>query len=494
MAYYLNFVYSAAGDKYFNCSIPASTSNAGRPLQIEWEIEFEAKKTVDQFIVASLSSAGAANLLFLRSGTDFEFRSETNANWIVTTGVDLTNFNVFKIRSTFDGTTRTQTLHINGNLIATRNPTTATVGAIQTIAALNSSATRGGSLKYLKYTDFVTPANNRLYDANLSNGTGTILPESISGINATQVGAWPADNSEWVFYESGGGVAWTGVIGKTNLTPVSKNLLTVLGYSSVVNKHTNNLTNKQLNLSSGFSKSFVKGGGALVNKSLTTSLGYSQTLNQSGEQLTQKILSVKAGYSSVLGNQNLLLTGKQLNISTGTAISFTELINKASYTLGYRAFEVSAGFNSNLVDGSLTIQGKQENILAGFNNTINELNLNISEKQLNIQTGTEISFIGILTKNNILINNKQLDVSAGTSIPFNSILQKTRLNLSGKQLDTTRGQILELQKQAINLVTKGLILGEPTYPIVPVERLFTLKIKDTTYLFKQKTTVYIINK
>lgn len=207
MAYYLNFVYSAAGDKYFNCNIPPSTSNAGRPLQIEWEMEFEAKKSVDQFIVASLSSAGAANVLFLQSGTNFEFRSEGNANWVVTTGVTLTNFNIFRIRSTFDGTTRSQTLHINGNLIATRHPTTATVGAFGVITGLNSSATRGGALKYLKYTDFVTPASNRLYDANLSNGTGTILPEAIYGINATQAGVWPTDDSEWVFYSSGSDTA-----------------------------------------------------------------------------------------------------------------------------------------------------------------------------------------------------------------------------------------------------------------------------------------------
>ncbi len=202
MAWYLNYSFFDAG-KYITASIPASTTNVSLPLRIEWEIEFEARKNGTEFIIASTAFNTTSTLLFIRSGTDFELRSPGNSNWLVTTGVTLTNFNVFKIRSTFNGTTATQTLHINGSLVATRTPTTAAIGDIAAFFGLNSNSNRHGDFKYFKYTDFVTPANNRLYDANASGGTGTVLPETIGGFNGNQSGTWPADNSEWVFYSSG---------------------------------------------------------------------------------------------------------------------------------------------------------------------------------------------------------------------------------------------------------------------------------------------------
>jgi len=199
MAYYLNYTYVAAA-KYCTVSIPASTSNTGLPLQIEWEIEFEAKKNGTEFIVASDSPSTTAALFFMRSGTDFEFRSTGNSNWLVTTGVTTTNWTVFKIRSTFNGTTRTQQLYVNGALIASRTPTTSAVPAINALFGLNNVSTRHGDFKYFKYTDFVTPANNRLYNANSSGGTTTYLPETVAGANGSLDGTWPAPSSLWVSY------------------------------------------------------------------------------------------------------------------------------------------------------------------------------------------------------------------------------------------------------------------------------------------------------
>jgi hypothetical protein len=198
--YFLNYTYFDAG-KYFAVSIPASTNNTGRPLQIEWEIEFVAKKNGTEFVIASDFFNTANTLLFIRTGTDFEFRSSGNTNWLVTTGVTLTEFNTYKIRSTFDGTTATQTLSINGNVIATRTPATAAISGINAFFGLNSSAVRHGDFKYYKFTDYVTPANNRYYQATLSRGSGTVLYESLYGFNGTQVGTWPSNNSEWVGFK-----------------------------------------------------------------------------------------------------------------------------------------------------------------------------------------------------------------------------------------------------------------------------------------------------
>lgn len=42
-------------------------------------------------------------------------------------------------------------------------------------------------------------------DYTNTTGSGTTLVNSIGGAVATQAGTWPSDNSEWVFYSSGGG-------------------------------------------------------------------------------------------------------------------------------------------------------------------------------------------------------------------------------------------------------------------------------------------------
>ncbi len=58
-------------------------------------------------------------------------------------------------------------------------------------------------LYYLDLQDLAVPANSRYYDPSLSGGTGNALP-TVQGTNyGTQVGTWPSDNTEWVFYASG---------------------------------------------------------------------------------------------------------------------------------------------------------------------------------------------------------------------------------------------------------------------------------------------------
>lgn len=59
-------------------------------------------------------------------------------------------------------------------------------------------------LYYADLQDIANPSNSRYYDPSLSGGTGDTLPTT-SGANAgTQFNNWPLDDSEWVFYSSGG--------------------------------------------------------------------------------------------------------------------------------------------------------------------------------------------------------------------------------------------------------------------------------------------------
>jgi len=66
-----------------------------------------------------------------------------------------------------------------------------------------SEAFRGG-FYYVAFSDNGGVSATRYYDAKASRGTGTLLPDTVnSANNGAQVGTWPADNSEWVFYSSG---------------------------------------------------------------------------------------------------------------------------------------------------------------------------------------------------------------------------------------------------------------------------------------------------
>lgn len=307
MAYYLNYTYFA-GAKYATVSIPASTSNVALPLQVEWEIEFEARKNGTEFIVASDSPSTTAALFFIRSGSDFEFRSTGNSNWLVTTGVTTSNWTAYKIRSTFNGTTRTQQLYINGTLTATRNPTTSAVPAINALFGLNNNANRYGDFKYFKFTDFVTPANNRNYDANASGGTGLVLPDTASGVNGSLDGTWPAGNAQWVFYSSGSvysdtlsGATFTSSVGSLESTRTKSDTLSGASYSSSVGD-------------------------------ITTTRGYASNL--SGISFTSSVenLTATRGYSSVLSNSAYSSSVGSLTSTTTSASGYSSLLESLLYT------------------------------------------------------------------------------------------------------------------------------------------------------------------
>lgn len=64
-----------------------------------------------------------------------------------------------------------------------------------------TSATSSWNFYYLTITGFSV---NDTWDANLSGGTGSVLPSLSGSNNGTQAGSWPSDDSEWVFYSTGG--------------------------------------------------------------------------------------------------------------------------------------------------------------------------------------------------------------------------------------------------------------------------------------------------
>lgn len=488
MAYQL--LVTGASGKYVAISTPSATSDAGLPLQVEWEIEFEARRTATDFVVASTAVSSASELLFLKTGTDVELRSSGNTNWIVTTGLDLTAFHVFKIRTTFDGTTRTQQLYADGSLIATRTPTTANFSGFGALFSLAGSSSRSGEFRYLKWTDFVTPANNRVWDARVSDGSQTVLNETVTSTTASLSNL----NYSWVYYDAGGGgdTSFQGTIGRTTLTPTTQALSLALGSVLSPNKQTLSPSVKQLSINTGLILSPNKQTFSVSNKQLDVVAGVALGVGKQALILSAKSEFVQAGVVVTNGKQTYPIATQQLSVVLGANVPFISTINKSSYSLSGKQLAIQAGWNSSVAKDVLTVQGKQEGVNAGALFNINEQQLTLSKKGLSLTTGTSISFIGELNKANLNAVGKPLSVVAGTSIPFTGTIQKTSLTLSGKALTRTNGHILEIQKQSLNLVNRQLTIGETIYPIIPVERLFTIKDGDRVYLMKQTTTIYIM--
>lgn len=357
MAYYLNYSFVDA-NKFITASIPASTSNVSLPLRIEWEIEFEARKNGTEFIVASTAFNTTSTLFFIRSGTDFELRSPSNSNWLVTTGATLTNFNIFKIRSTFDGTTATQTLHINGSLIATRNPTTAAIGEIASFFGLNGNSNRHGSLKYFKFTDFVTPANNRLYDANASGGTGTILPETIGGFNGNQSGTWPSDDSEWVFYSSG--TAYNDTLSGATFTSSGNSIAATIGYGSTLNGGTYSSSGNTLAVTRGYSSTLNSATFTSSGGSLSATRGYSSLMNGGSYSYSGNILtSTFSGAAQSFDDSMLGGVYSSSGNTLGSFVGMSSVMLGANYASAGGSLSSILSYSANLSGGVYSYSGNR---------------------------------------------------------------------------------------------------------------------------------------
>ncbi len=96
-------------------------------------------------------------------------------------------------RCTFNGSVLGSDLFNSANL---------TIDCIGRFANSTTEAFRGG-FYYVAISTNGGASATRYYDPS-GTSSGTILPDTVnSANNGTQVGTWPANDSEWVFYSSG---------------------------------------------------------------------------------------------------------------------------------------------------------------------------------------------------------------------------------------------------------------------------------------------------
>jgi hypothetical protein len=355
----------------------------------------------------------------------------------------------------------------------------------------NNAGFLNGDIEVIEVTGL---ANAQDWEASLSNGAGTTLP-TVSGTNQGTLNNFTVPDC-WIFFSTG--VAFEGTLGKTSLTPAAKALA----------------------VSAGFQSAIVKSNAIVSLDQLVVTLGAVNVLSKNAYNVALKQLSVTVGanvsFTGLLGKTNYLVGNKQLSVNAGASLS----LGKRALSVTPKPLTVSAGWNAGVQKQQLTLSGKQEGVSIGHLLSINEQHLTIQNKQLQLVTGTSVSFLGelnktalnltpkqlsvltgtavplevTLNKSSLILTPKQLGVTAGTSLSFNGTLAKTSYNLSGKTLSNVAGTVLTLQKQALQIVSKQLSMGDTVYPIVPVERVFTFTDKNNrTYVFKQTTNIYVMN-
>ena len=189
MAYYLEF--DGAG-RVDNVSFNRDYVGDGT----SWDFEFRAANTTStEFAV--VGKGQPTGFIILRNDNTIDFLTSSNS-FPVSDITDHSAVYRFEFRI-LAGNDRKLTLYENDNFILTRTISDSAVTATQLGYAV---AARPGALYYISYTDHNNSNNNRFYDPSASNGTGSILPDTVGGNDGTLVN-FPTDDSQWVFYYDG---------------------------------------------------------------------------------------------------------------------------------------------------------------------------------------------------------------------------------------------------------------------------------------------------
>lgn len=197
MAYYLEF---DGVDDYV--SIPKlQSANFGG---YSWSLEFRAhNSTTDEFIVIG-DPDGTEDFIILRKNNSLDYRINSSSNF----------FNVSDVRDPdaiyrLDWEIDTLSVYENNVFIraipvSTTTPIGGNSNNFSIFGLARGDIFRAGVLHYLKYTDNNDNLNSRFYKKEtLISNNDTVFPDIINSNDGTLVN-FPTNDSQWVFYSSGG--------------------------------------------------------------------------------------------------------------------------------------------------------------------------------------------------------------------------------------------------------------------------------------------------
>lgn len=202
MAYYLQF--DGVNDYVslpFSVAIPAASNGS---------VIFTAESPADSEVYGMFGGIGER---FIIRSSDIFFRlNGTNGNTITHATIrtfvptyDRANKHTYELRKTLyiDGVRTQVHLYIDGVycglLISHYNST----GPDIKFNSIGGALTNYARMNLYSFDIVVNGVYTVRYDPSASNGTGTILIDTVGGNNGTLVN-FPSDNSQWVFYDDGG--------------------------------------------------------------------------------------------------------------------------------------------------------------------------------------------------------------------------------------------------------------------------------------------------
>lgn len=185
----------------------------------------------------------------------------------------------YKINVTYDGSQ--MRLLVGGSQVGSVGAT-GTVGGTRGVSEIGAATPIGESSRAPidLYSCKITQNGTliRDYDPSLSGGSGTVLPDAVnSANNGTQVGAWPTDNSEWVFYSTGGTAYADNLLAGT-YTSVGGVLASYRGISDSLNGGNYTSAGSTLAATQGYSSQLNGASYTSAGGRLSSSLGFSSTL------------------------------------------------------------------------------------------------------------------------------------------------------------------------------------------------------------------------
>lgn len=189
MAYYLDYV--TAGGKYLQMTSGSADIAAGQ----NFVLEFALKRT-NASNTRFLGKNGASGGFRFPTATTFGVINTANGGPSFTVPANYVDFLIYNV-SRNDGAN--VSLSVDGD--------TPQTGAQSGAFSLNrlfadiAGVSASGQVKYIKLWKDGVLTNHW----ENTTGTGTQMTDLVGGQTFNQMGTWPAGDSEWVFYESGGG-------------------------------------------------------------------------------------------------------------------------------------------------------------------------------------------------------------------------------------------------------------------------------------------------
>ena len=219
MAYFLRKTATTSANAVVStASLITFVNSNGAGWTGSWRIKFKVQMTGTSLpLLSGLWTAGGGvssdNILFFTTTTNLQLRSGGNQR-NVTLPQPATGLHEYELIGS--SATNNISVYQSGvfcGAVTGASLFTSGLGSMLSFA----SSSRTGDLYYVEiYNNAILQHN---YDPSASNGTGTTLIDTVGGNNGTLVN-FPADNSQWVFYESGGG-EYTATISSTTFLPTS---------------------------------------------------------------------------------------------------------------------------------------------------------------------------------------------------------------------------------------------------------------------------------